>query len=412
VPSENKEFSFIVVAGGQGKRAEESSAAPFPKQFRAIGDKPMWLWSVECALAIDSINEIIIVMPDGTLTESVISSFFSKSLISYKNTADKNIKVVKGGERRADSVMNGLIASSFPFVLIHDAARPFVSERLCKNLMIKVTENKGVIPVLPVSEALKKIVGTEGREENSVHSSSGVDISAVSRENIYATQTPQAFPRASLIEALKRVKNTEFDPKDEAEAWLLSGYDLTTVEGERLNFKITWAEDFKVAEGVLKLNEMTRTGLGYDMHRLVPGRKLILGGVDVESPLGLLGHSDADALVHAVSDALLGGAGLPDIGNLFPASDEKYKDANSIDLLADVMLRVSEAGWKPIFIDCVINAQIPALNPYIPDMKRVIKEVVGCNVNIKAKSGEQIPPVGDAVCIICHVVATMTKCRE
>ena len=403
MPSKSKKFSFIIVAGGQGKRAAESSLIQFPKQFRGLGGKLMLLWSVECARAIDSVKEIIIVMPDCSLTESVA---ISKLSASFKDMCNKNIKIVKGGEQRADSVINGLMVSSCPFVLIHDAARPFVSKRLCKNLMKEVDENRGVIPVLPVSEALKRIVPTDDKRNNGC-SLSDVDISTVDRENIYGTQTPQVFPRIPLIEVMQKVKDMKLAPKDEAEAWLLFGHDLAAIDGERLNFKITWPEDFKIAEGVS--SNITRTGLGYDIHPLIPGRKLILGGVEIESPLGLLGHSDADALVHAVSDALLGGAGLPDIGNLFPASDVKYRDANSLELLADVVSRVREAGWKPDFIDCVINAQVPVLNPYVPDMKHVIGEVVKCEVNIKVKSGEHVPPAGDAICIICHAVATLTE---
>jgi 2-C-methyl-D-erythritol 4-phosphate cytidylyltransferase/2-C-methyl-D-erythritol 2,4-cyclodiphosphate synthase len=402
----SKRFSFIVVAGGQGKRAAGNSLSSFPKQFHLIGGRPMWFWSVECALTLDSVDEIIIVIPDDLLTESAVSSFFSPSSAFFKNENNKSIKIVKGGEQRADSVMNGLTACSSDFVLIHDAARPYVSGKLCKALMEKVSAERGAIPVLPVSEALKKIVCIKDGEKNP-YSLNYVNISAVERENIFGTQTPQVFPRLLLIEAIRKAKNMMFDPKDEAEAWLLLGYDLAPVEGERLNFKVTWPEDFRIAEGVL--SRMTRTGLGYDIHPLVPGRKLILGGVEINSPLGLLGHSDADALVHAVCDAILGGAELPDIGILFPASDEKYKGANSIELLTLVVCRVRGAGWEPTFIDCVIEAQTPKLSSYIPEMKSAIEKVLGCVVNIKAKSGEHIPPVGDAACIVCHVAATMTR---
>jgi len=400
--SGSKEFSFIVVAGGQGKRARGDSSSTFPKQFRVIGGKPMLFWSVECALTLKSVKEIIIVIPDNSSVEPAISSFISAFPAFLKYKTEKNIEIVKGGEQRTDSVMNGLIASSLPFVLIHDAARPFVSEKLCKALMEKVNEERGVIPVLPVSEALKKIVST-----GSKGAGNGVNISTVDRENINVTQTPQVFPRLPLIEAIRKVKDMKIEPKDEAEVWLQMGYDLATVEGERLNFKVTWPEDFVIAEGVI--NKMIRVGLGYDIHPLVPGRKLILGGVEIMSPLGLYGHSDADALTHAISDALLGASELPDIGILFPASDTEYKDADSLELLADVVYRVRESGWEPSFLDCVIEAQVPKLSHHLPYMKSVLEKVIGCVVNIKVKSGEHIPPVGDAACIVCHVVATMVK---
>lgn len=157
---------------------------------------------------------------------------------------------------------------------------------------------------------------------------------------------------------------------------------------------------------------MQRSGIGYDIHPLVPGRKLILGGVEIDSTLGLDGHSDADVLAHTVADAMLGGAALPDIGNLFPASDLKYKGANSIELLTNVALKIRSAGWKPIFVDCVINAQIPKLNPFLPKMKKILEGAAGCEVNLKAKSAEHIPPVGDARCIICYAVATMERIQR
>ena len=275
--------------------------------------------------------------------------------------------------------------------MVHDAARPFVSAKIIQDLVNGTDENTGAIPLMPVSDALKKI-------ENS-------KISCVDRENLFVTQTPQSFHRCKLIAAVKKYPLA----KDEAEAWLLENHELTHVDGDRLNFKITWREDMQIAEALTN-SKIYRTGLGWDIHRLTPERELILGGVKIPARLGLLGHSDADALTHAIMDAILGAAGLPDIGNIFPASDSRFKNANSLELLRIVLGMIHENHWQIEFIDAVIQAQIPKLNPYIPDMKANFAKIFGREiVNIKAKSAEFLDDAGSGLAIICQAVATLRK---
>ena len=364
----DKTFSFVIAAGGSGSRMGN-----IRKQFMTLGGKPLWRWSADVAAKCPGIREIVLIVPAGYDGEI---------------TAPYPVKVAHGGSERAISVLNGLREATSDYVMVHDAARPFGSAELFGELMAKTDEDCGVVPVLPVSDALKRIDGEA--------------ISCVDREGLYITQTPQSFPRKKLIDAVKSCPLA----KDEAEAWQIAGHTLRYVDGERLNYKITQKEDMMIARALTE--GFTRTGLGYDVHRLVPERRLILGGVEIhDSPVGLLGHSDADLLTHAVMDAILGGAGLRDIGNIFPASDEAFKDADSMKLLAEVVRLVKAEGWQVEFVDAVVQAQIPKLNKYLD----AIRESLGkfFTVNVKFKSAETLDDAGAGLSMTCWACATLRR---
>ena len=376
-----KEFSFIIVAGGKGSRLGAM------KQFMTLGGKPVWQWSADSAAKLkdSGISEIILVVPQG---------FDEKGeKISEKNF-DMPFKIVHGGSTRAESVLNGLRAAKSDYVLIHDAARPFADENLFTALMNGTDANTGAIPLLPVADALKKI----DSEKN---------ISVVERDGLFITQTPQSFHREKLIAAVEK----NLDAKDEAEAWLNYSTEnrLVKVDGQKFNFKITWQEDMMTARALVqqKNKKIMRTGIGYDVHQLVPERKLILGGVQIkDSPLGLLGHSDADLLTHAIMDSILGTAGLEDIGNIFPASDEKFRNANSIELLKEVLSLINSHGWSVEFVDAVIEAQVPRLNKYREEIKNNLQKFF--DVNLKFKSAENLNDSGRGLSMTCWAVATLS----
>ena len=376
-----KNFAFVIAAGGSGSRMGDISK--LKKQFRILGGKPVWRWSADLAAGFDEICEIILVLPEEDFDLA-------------KDFNDLNIKLVKGGASRPESVMNGLNACSCDYVMIHDAARPFISHEVILNLIEAVNEETGAVPVVPVADAIKK------RDKNNI-------ITHVDRDGLFITQTPQVFYRKKLIEVIKEFG---MSAKDEAEAWLDAGLKLELVDSSRLNFKITVQDDWRIAEALVNNNKdkMIRTGLGYDVHRLVPERKLILGGVLIEdSPLGLLGHSDADLLSHAIADAILGGVGLPDIGNLFPASDEKFKNADSLELLREAYRLVKANNFKVAWIDAVIQAQVPRLNKYLGLMRENFKKIFDDKdiVNIKAKSAENLDDAGAGLAMTCWAAATL-----
>ena len=370
-----KNFSFIIAAGGQGSRLGAK------KQFMSLGGKVLWQWSADEAAKLKDlgINEIILIIPKD----------YDSEKISWE--APLPFKIVHGGNTRSESVLNGLNASECDYVLIHDAARPFADKNLFLALMDATDELTGAIPVLRVSDALKKI----DSEKN---------ISAIDRDELFITQTPQSFPKEKLIETVKKNLNA----KDEAESWLNSGYKLNAVEGLKLNFKITLREDMAMAEALINAKKITRTGIGYDVHQLVPERKLILGGVLIKnSPLGLLGHSDADLLTHAVMDSILGAAGLEDIGNIFPASDEKFKNADSIELLKEILSLVHAQGWHVDFVDAVVEAQVPRLNQYREEIKNNLGRFF--DANVKFKSAEKLNDSGRGLSMACWACATLSR---
>jgi 2-C-methyl-D-erythritol 4-phosphate cytidylyltransferase/2-C-methyl-D-erythritol 2,4-cyclodiphosphate synthase len=376
-------FSLVVVAAGRGERAGGDS----PKQYRGLGGRMMWEWSAllaEKLFASGAVREAVFVVPAGD------ESFFSGRLLGYAFP----FSVTAGGAERNDSVLNGLRCAKGDYVLVHDGARPFADEALCRRVMASVTEKKGIVPLLPVSDALKK-------EEEGI-------LRPFPREGLFLTQTPQGFPREKLEQALRSHGK---GARDEGEAWILAGYELGSVEGDRRNMKITWPGDFDLGES--RFQKSFRTGIGYDIHPLVPGRRFILGGVLFpDFPLGFLGHSDGDPLVHALCDAILGGAGLGDIGTLYPASDMKYKGISSLVLLKDSARRASSEGWSLEWADCVVIAQEPRLSSRLQEMVKTMGNVLPSGwknrVHLKAKSGEGEGAAGNCCSVICHAAATLS----
>jgi len=383
-------WSFILVAGGRGRRMGGE-----PKQFRLLGEKPLWLWSLEAAAGLwraGKIHELVLVVPE----ESV------RSVEATLRSASLECAVISGGAERTDSVRRGVQAARGEFVLVHDGARPFLSQDLCLRIMAEVTsspEPLGVIPLLPCTEALKEVCP----EENLVRS-------CVDRTFLRRTQTPQGFPRKELLELLERAS-----PRfDEGELWQSEGKELRFLEGDSRNFKITYPEEMELARALLEGSKEMRTGHGFDVHPLVPGRPLVLGGVCIPSSLGLGGHSDADLITHAVCDALLGAAGLPDLGNLFPASEERYSNIQSLLLLKEVLRLVKEGKWNISWVDITLHAQYPRLNSYRKEILSTLGEVLfpegeEHRCNLKMKSGEACGSVGRGECMECYALATLER---
>ena len=380
-----KDVSLVIVAAGRGERAGGGVA----KQFRPLAGIPLWRWSVNTAERLylrGLLRECVLVVPAAEL-ESIRgqASSFAVPFI-----------VTAGGAERQDSVLRGAVAASGSHVLVHDGARPFLTVALFERLVAALDDDYGVLPLLPVSDALKRS-DAEG------------DLSSFPRDNLWLAQTPQGFPRDRLIQALR---SHPTGAKDEGEVWEAAGHPLRSVKGERSNIKITWEEDFILAESLIHRDY--RTGIGYDIHPLIPGEKFILGGVTFpDFPLGFLGYSDGDVLVHTVCDALLGAAGLSDIGLLFPAGDPQYKGIASTLLLADVVKRVEREGWTLEWIDCVISAQEPRLAQSLPLMVSTMEELFPLEwrgrLHLKAKSGEGVGEIGHSHAVVCRSVATLSR---
>ncbi|HPI98377.1 MAG TPA: 2-C-methyl-D-erythritol 2,4-cyclodiphosphate synthase [Synergistales bacterium] len=386
-----RDVSFLIVAAGKGKRLGGTL-----KQFRMLGGVPLWFWSFSFANEMFSqqiIKECIICVPEENLED-----------ISHKaGLYQIPSRVIVGGSSRTDTVLKGLAECRGDKVLIHDAARPFLNLEVCLDLISCSDRDTGSIPCIPISDALKEL-----RDET---------LSPVGREKLYITQTPQCFNRAELIRILE---SHQKDFRDEAEAWLISGRNLKMVEGDPLTFKITYESDWKHAEMVARGKREHTHGIGYDIHQLVPGRVLILGGIIIEDfPLGLKGHSDGDVVIHAIADSLLGATGNPDIGTLFPSSDPSYRNMDSRIILDRVMEMAHLKGWQIDHVDIVINAQKPILKDHVEPMRNCLSRILFpsedktmCpNITVKIKSGEGTGPVGNCECITCTVLSSLSRIR-
>lgn len=294
-------------------------------------------------------------------------------------------KIVVGGGERRDSVWQGLqqVSAGTDMVLIHDAARPFISHRVIDACLAAIKHYGAAVVARPIADTLKRAT-PDGQVD-----------ATVDRNQLWGAQTPQGFRTDLIVDAYAKAIAEDWPVTDDAAVAERAGHRVHLVEGEAMNFKITRPEDLALAERLLV--GIPRTGFGYDVHRLVPERQLVLGGVTIPHTLGLLGHSDADVLTHAVMDALLGAAALGDIGQHFPDTDVRYRGISSITLLKEVAAKLAAAGFIAYNIDVTIAAQAPKLMEYIPEMRLRLATALGLaveRVSIKATTTEGLGFVG------------------
>lgn len=302
----------------------------------------------------------------------------------------KPVVLVRGGETRAISVRNGVNAAHGELVAIHDAARPFVCETVITEALNAAAVSGAAAPAVPVKDTIKQ--AADGRV-----------MATPSRETLFAVQTPQCFDRMEYLTLLEQVADDSIT--DDCQLFEQAGRPVMLTQGDYANYKITTPED-------LKGETSMRIGHGYDVHKLVEGRRLILGGVDIPYEKGLLGHSDADVLTHAVMDAVLGAAALGDIGKHFPDTDPAYKGADSLELARHVAKLLGEQGWKIENIDSTILCQAPKLAPHISAMRQNLANAFGLSaeqVSVKATTEEKLGFTGAGQGIAVHAVALITR---
>jgi 2-C-methyl-D-erythritol 4-phosphate cytidylyltransferase/2-C-methyl-D-erythritol 2,4-cyclodiphosphate synthase len=316
--------------------------------------------------------------------------------------APKPLRILPcGGATRQATVRNALahLPDGVRLVAVHDAARPLVSHALLDRLIATAMQYGTAIPALPVQDTLKR--ADDGRTVQAT----------VPREGLYRVQTPQVFRADWLIEAHRRAAEQGFEQAtDDAQLLERAGYPVYLAEGDPRNLKLTTPDDLHLLRLHIGEGALTRTGIGYDIHQLTEGRTLMLGGVAIEYPYGLQGHSDADVVLHAICDALLGAAALGDIGQHFPNTDPRWKDAPSLTLLQQVRTLLTQHGWQPLHIDAMALAEAPKLAPYIPEMRQRIAHTLGIlpeQVSIKATTNEGMDAVGARRAIACYAVATI-----
>jgi len=374
----------IIAAGGRGERF----GAARPKQLLSIGGQTILERSVLLFGSHPEVHDIVVALP----------SEIASNPPAYLSQTSKPVRIVTGGMRRQDSVAEAFLAVSeqADVVVIHDAARPFATPDLISKTIAAAAESGAALAALQANDTVK-----QGRE--------GVVQATLDRRTIFLSQTPQAFRRSVLRDALA----LRSDATDEAALAEQAGHAVRIVQGEPTNIKITTPEDLTIAEAIVqqqapKPARTGRAGLGYDLHRLVEGRPLILGGVTIPFERGLAGHSDADAICHAVTDAILGAAGAGDIGRHFPDTDPRWKGASSLDLLRRAVQIVGEQGLAVGNVDATVILERPKLAPYVDAMRTRLAEVLGVpidRVSIKAKTNEGVGELGRGEAIAVHAIA-------
>ena len=317
----------------------------------------------------------------------------------------KPVQVVRGGATRAESAKNGVLAAGGRLVAIHDAARPFVSEAVMEAVMAAAARCGAAAPAVPVKDTIKQAVRGDGK---TVPAHCRVSTTP-DRSTLYAVQTPQCFDRAEYLAALDELDAEKARlVTDDCSLFELTGRPVELTQGDYANLKITTREDLPRPEQ--KEETKMRIGHGYDVHRLVEGRKLILGGVEVPYEKGLLGHSDADVLAHAVMDAVLGAAALGDIGQHFPDTAKEYEGADSLVLARRVAEIIKEHGYRIGNIDATLLCQKPKLASYIPAMRQKLADAFGMDVDavsVKATTEEHLGFTGEGLGIAAHAVALL-----
>ena len=363
----------IIAAAGKGTRAGED------KIWLKIGSETML--EKACAPFFDAltVDEVCLAVAPERVEEA-------KALFCEKN---KPLRVVAGGKTRTESVRNALLLyqdEKDAVVAVHDGARPYVTRALIERAMQVAVKSGSAIPVIPCSDSLRKVTAEGSR--------------AVPREEIYRVQTPQCFRLGALLKAYAAGE----EATDDATLYEKHIGEVTLVEGEEKNIKITYLSDI--------YNEVcSRVGVGFDVHPLAPGRALILGGVKIPFEKGLDGHSDADALVHAIMDAVLTAAHLPDIGHWFPPDDPKYEDADSIELLKEVKKLVAAEGYRVKNVSATVMAEAPKLAPYLSKMEETVAKALDIDadcVKFAATTTEKLGIVGEGRGIAAEAVALLS----
>lgn len=378
----------VILAAGSGTRMAQACGG-VRKQFLDYQGLPLFWHSARALARVAPLGGLVFVFPPEELEASTerIRQLGVESL-------GLPWRVAPGGARRQDSVCNGL--SALPpqcgRVLIHDSARPFASASLSVRLLQALDNGAlGAIPVLPVTDTIKRIAGTSG---------DGTVVETLRRAELAAVQTPQAFVLAPLVAAHRRALEENWDVTDDASLLELAGQAVHTVLGEPGNVKITNPEDLRMLEDAAR-HPVPVTGFGYDVHAYAregysgsqPARPLILGGVPIPGGARVLAHSDGDVLLHAITDAVLGAAGLGDIGQLFPDNDPAFDNAVSSLLLAEALRIAGQKGLTLVHADLTVIAQVPRLGPHREAIRANVAELLGlpqARVGLKFTTEERL----------------------
>jgi len=377
-------FSAVIVAAGSGQRAGPGAA----KQWRILAGKRVARWSLEALLAAGA-QEVVVVIPPGH------ESTAAEAFVGLKNWI-----TVPGGDQRHHSVIAGISAltcGAGDAVLIHDAARPFLNPALARGLAEAALQHDGALPALPMADTLKH--QTPG----------GSPISTASREGLWRAQTPQAFRREVLEAAYAAWPNGE-TATDDASVVERAGGRIHLAPGDPRLMKLTYPEDFEMAEALAGASRVTRVGMGFDAHRFGPGDGVWLCGVKIPHGQTLIGHSDADAGLHALTDAILGAIGEGDIGDHFPPTDPQWRGAASSVFLAHAAALVAAKGGRVVNLDLTLICERPKIKPHREAMRESLAALLSLplsSVSVKATTTEAMGFTGREEGLAAQAIATV-----
>ena len=395
-PAAERDFVGIVVAAGRSRRFGAGRA----KQFLDLGGRSVLDRAIDALAGRPCVAGVVVVLAEEETRGPWAARLAARSDV---------LRVVAGGPTRADSVRAGLAAcGTVPFVLVHDAARPLASAALVDAVIGATRRHGAAIPGLPVPDTVKRVIAPEDADPGAAFVLETLD-----RAALRLAQTPQGSRLDWLREALEGARDEALDPTDEAAALERAGRRVAVVPGDPANRKITAPDDLVAARrsGTDPFPDL-RVGTGFDIHRLGAPRRLVLGGVEFPGEPGLEGHSDADVVLHAAMDALLGAAGLPDIGALFPPGDPRFAGADSRLLARDVAGRVAAAGFAVWNLDLTVLAERPRIRSSVERMREAIGEAFGLDrrrVGLKATTLEGLGALGRGEGIACQAVALLGR---
>ena len=372
-------LTALIVAAGKGERLGAES----PKQYRPIAGKPVLRWAIESLIHHPAVQSVRVVVGKNQKESAALA-------LQGLDVGD----FIEGGSERADSVRAGLAAIASDAVLVHDAARPFCPPAVVDRLIAQLEFFEGAAPVLPVGDTLARI-GDQLEE-------------TIDRNGVVRVQTPQAFRARSLRDAYAVWSGPS--PTDETTVLRAAGMRVAAVEGDPALEKLTTSADFQRAEQWLAGRFVTRTGMGFDVHAFAGEGPVTIGGIAVPHPRGLAGHSDADVVLHAITDALLGAAGLGDIGEHFPPSDPRWKGASSDRFLRHAVELLTSKCAIIDHIDCTIIAEEPKIGPHRDAMRSRIAEIASLDpaqVSIKATTTEGLGFTGRREGIAAQAIASI-----
>jgi len=370
-----QDVTLIVMSAGSSSRFRDRKGAK--KQWLRIGDEPLWLFVTNRLNRMCNFGNVII-----TAAKEDIK--FMKNYSSFL--------IVEGGETRAQSLINALKCVDTPYVLVSDTARACVPEGVVQRVLEQKGLSECVVPYIKVSDTT---LYKEGY---------------INRDEIKLIQTPQLSKTDTLLRLLEQNQNAT----DESSAFREAGFDVMYVEGDTKGHKLTYRDDFEFLECLDRPEDSIFVGQGIDFHSFMDGKKMVLGGVEIDSPFGFRAHSDGDVLLHALSDALLGAIGAGDIGEWFPDNDEKYKGIDSTILLREIVEFIISVGYEIINVDITMICEVPRVNKYKEAIKESLSkllEIQKSRINIKATTTEKMGFLGRGEGAGCSAVVGLRYFR-